>query len=142
MRIEDSIDIDAPAERVWRAVSDPTQWNHWTAIQGLIVETLDAEVRPGQRTRIQQKPFPASTWVLTVLVPGREVTWLAKSLGSRFLAGYVLRPNGSGLTVEAFVEHHSWVSFLTGPMVAANAAPKLRTDLMRLKEYSERPGMS
>ena len=44
-RIEKTVDLNAPVERVWRALTDPAQFGEWFRVK------LDGPFAPGQPTR-------------------------------------------------------------------------------------------
>ena len=81
MDIERAIDIDAPPERVWAAMSDVERWPAWTASVAR-VERLDrAPFGVGSRARVRQPRFPAVVWTVTALEPGRSFEWRSVTHG-------------------------------------------------------------
>jgi uncharacterized membrane protein len=65
MRFEQSIEIDAPAQRVWDVLSDLTSWPQRIET----VDTLELLTPPpvtiGTRLRLKQPKLPEGTWEVT-----------------------------------------------------------------------------
>ena len=94
MDIERVIDVAAPPDRVWAAMSDVERWPEWTA-SVMRVERLDS--RPfgvGSQVRILQPRFPAVVWTVTALEPGRSFEWRAAT--PRLLSVGVHRVDAAG----------------------------------------------
>ena len=86
--IERAIDIAAPRERVWAAMSDVERWPEWTA-SVTSVERLDrAPFGVGSRARVCQPRFPAAVWTVTALEPGHFFAWRAPAPGLLSVGGH------------------------------------------------------
>ena len=73
-----SVDIAAPADRVWEVMTDFTRWKEWTPTVTRI-DALDADMlRVGSRARILQPKLPPAMWRLTA-VSTHDFTWVSKS---------------------------------------------------------------
>ena len=67
MRIETSISIAAPPERIWPALADVAAWPDWLPTVTR-VEPLDGrELAPGRRYRIAQPRLQTAVWTVTAL---------------------------------------------------------------------------
>jgi uncharacterized protein YndB with AHSA1/START domain len=75
------IAIDATAERVWSIMSDIDRWPEWTPSVDHAQRLEDAALTVGSTARLKQPKFPAATWTVTHLEPGRSFTWEARGLG-------------------------------------------------------------
>ena len=81
MDIERSIDIAAPRERVWTAMSDVEHWPHWTASVTKVERLDQGALGVGSRARVRQPRFPPVIWTVTTLVPGHAFEWQADTPG-------------------------------------------------------------
>ncbi len=94
--IERVIDIAAPRERVWAAMSDVERWPEWTA-SVMRVERLDqGPFGVGSRARVRQPRFPAAVWTVTVLEPGRFFEWRSPAPGLQSVGGHRVDDAGDG----------------------------------------------
>jgi uncharacterized protein YndB with AHSA1/START domain len=73
-----SIDIDAPRERVFRTVLDPSRLDEWVTIHRRVNDHDDGSPREGyemeQTLCLRGANFKVK-WTITEYEPGRHVTW-------------------------------------------------------------------
>lgn len=102
MRIENSIDIDAPIERVWALTIDVESWpKHTPTITA--VERLDTgPLHVGSTARIEQPGQRPRTWTVTELEEPRRFSWSARAMGTTMTASHELR-TGEGRTTNRLV---------------------------------------
>jgi len=97
MRIEHSIEIDEPIERVWELTLDVEAWPEHTPSM-TSVELLDDPLLVGSRARIKQPAQREKVWTVTALVPRRRFAWTTKSMGTVMTASHRLAESASGTT--------------------------------------------
>jgi hypothetical protein len=86
MHYEASAAIAAPIDLVWSTVVDVEHWPESTA-SVTSVERLDAgPFGVGSHARVRQPRLPTMVWTVTDVQPGREFTWIVKSLGVTTIA--------------------------------------------------------
>jgi polyketide cyclase/dehydrase/lipid transport protein len=91
MRYEVTTAVDAPADLVWRTVSDVETWPDWTPRTMLSVRRLDdGPLRVGSRAEVRQPRQATRTWTVTELTEGHSFTWVSTGPGLRFTADHVV----------------------------------------------------
>ena len=97
-----SIDIFAPAERVFEVMSDVERWHEWTPSVNSITLHQPGPLTVGGRALIRQPKFPPALWTVTAIEPGRSFTWLSRAPGVRVIAHHSAVPtlNGSRATLS------------------------------------------
>ena len=131
-----TVTIDAPADVVWRAVSDVEKWSEWTP-------TIDAirlrggELARGSVATVRQPKQPAREWTVTELVEGRSFTWTSSGPGLRFAAEHIVAGDGHTAVTLTFS--------IAGPLapVAKLLAGKairwaVNTEAASLKKFCEK----
>jgi uncharacterized membrane protein len=66
MRFEQSIDIDAPPQRVWDVLSDLESWPQRIETVDVVELLTPAPVGVGSRVRLKQPKLPEGIWEVTV----------------------------------------------------------------------------
>lgn len=100
MRHEVTIDVDAPADRVWQAISDVEKWSEWTPTVTEVRLHGGGELALGSVATLRQPKQPAREWTVTELVEGRSFTWTSAGLGLRFSAEHIVTDqNGTSVTL-------------------------------------------
>ena len=122
-RVERSVVVESPAERVWNLLIDFSEWPKWgPSIRS--VSALADQAGPGVtghvRTRIGVSlPFRITGWA-----PGRFWSWRVAGIAA---TGHRVEPLGPAVTRVTF----------TVPWVAAPYATVLAVGLDRLKRLAE-----
>jgi uncharacterized membrane protein len=94
-----SIDVHAPAGRVWSVVSDVERWHEWTPSISSIERLEDGPLRIGSSARVRQPKLRPAVWHVTELEEGRGFTWKTKSSGVRSVGGHWIQPSAGGCRV-------------------------------------------
>ena len=82
MITDSSIEIDAPAGRVWDVFVDVEHWSTWTASTSAARALDGPGIEVGKRFEIRQPRFPKLVWEVTEVDPGRSWTWRQRSFGA------------------------------------------------------------
>jgi hypothetical protein len=96
MRFEHSIEIDAPAERVWAVVSDVEAWPRRIETVESVELLSPAPVGEGSRVRLKQPKLPEGDWVITRWDVPASFEWHQKSSGMSVVADHRIEPLGEG----------------------------------------------
>jgi hypothetical protein len=114
------IDIEAPAERVWDALTNIAEYPTWNPFMPHLAGTLT----PGERLEVRIEPpgGAAMTFRPTVLAvePGRELRWVGHLLVPGLFDGehqFQIRPLGPGRV--RFVQQERFTGVLV-PLFARN----------------------
>lgn len=99
MITDSSIEIDAPADVVWRVYADVEHWSDWTASVQRLVGLDGTELRPGARFRIKQPRMPELVWEVTEVDPGTSWTWVQRSPGGTTVASHEVVAVSPGRTL-------------------------------------------
>ncbi len=124
MRIEHSIDIAAPVERVWDLTVDVESWPEFTPTITR-VQRLDAgQLTIGSKARIKQPAQGERTWTVTTLEPKQRFAWATKFMGLTMTGGHQLTPTATGMRNTLSVEIDGVLApvlglFIRGPIRSA-----------------------
>jgi uncharacterized protein YndB with AHSA1/START domain len=140
VRYATSVDVDAPAARVWAVLVDVERWPEWTASMRR-VERLDAgEFVVGSRARVKQPRFPAVVWEVTDAQSGRSFRWTASAAGVRTVADHRIAERQGGVTVTLEITQTGLLVPLLDLLGGKLARRYVDTEARGLKERCERTG--
>jgi carbon monoxide dehydrogenase subunit G len=109
MRIERSIDIDAPPEIVWAVMSDVERWHEWTESVSRVDRLDGGAFGVGSRARVRQPGFAPALWQVTKFEPLRGFTWEMSSLGAHAVGDHRIVARAGGCTVTLSVDMGGWL---------------------------------
>ncbi len=138
MRIETTVDIDAPVARVWDVTVDVERWPEWTASMRRVERLDDGPFAVGSRVRVRQPLAPRADWVVTAMTPGTAFTWESHVPGARSVGTHELtpRPDG-GTSVRLAFEASGPVARLLWPLIGGTARRYVETEAAGLKRRCE-----
>ena len=102
MQFEQSIDIDAPQQRVWEVLTDLEAWPQRIETVDVVELLTPAPIGEGSRVRLRQPKLPEGTWEVTVWDAPSYFEWRQSSGGVATVAGHrveALEEGGSRLTL-------------------------------------------
>jgi uncharacterized protein YndB with AHSA1/START domain len=139
VRLENMIEIDAPAQRVWDVMADVERWPQWTASMTDVARLDSGPFQVGSQARIKQPRFPVLVWTVTQLSEPESFTWQARSPGATTVAVHTLTPLGPGRTrVTLTIEQSGWLNSLLALFATATTRTYLRLEAEGLKRQAER----
>ena len=109
-----SIEIDAPADRVWAVMSDVERWHEWTPSVTKVTLSGSGPIGVGRRATIRQPKFPPALWKVTEIEPGRSFTWVSTAPFLRVVARHsveALSPSRTRATLSL-----QYFGLLGGPL--------------------------
>lgn len=96
MKLEHTVQIDAPVEVVWALTEDVEGWPAITPTMTSVERLDDGPLGVGSQARIKQPGQGARTWTVTRFEPGRTFAWSAKALGALMEGSHHLSEGPSG----------------------------------------------
>jgi uncharacterized membrane protein len=134
-----SIEVDAPADRVWAVMSDPERWHEWTPSVTSIRLLNGRPLIVGSRALIRQPKFPPALWTVTAIEPG-SFTWVSTAPGVRVVARHWVEPLGESRTRASLsLTMEGLLGGLLGRMTKAITERYLAMEAGGLKARSENP---
>jgi uncharacterized membrane protein len=88
MRFEESIEIDAPQQRVWEVLSDIEAWPRRIETVDVVELLTPPPVTEGSQVRLKQPKLPEGAWDITVWDAPTYFEWRQKSGGMTSIAGH------------------------------------------------------
>lgn len=138
MLIEDSIEIDAPAQLVWQVFSDVEHWPDWTDSVTSLVGRDGPDLAVGRRFSIKQPGMSRLVWKVTEIDPGSSWTWVQRSPGVDVSAHHWVIPQPDGRTVvRQQLEQRGLFGALVGRMMLKKTKRFLELEARGLKARSE-----
>jgi uncharacterized membrane protein len=138
MITEDSVEIDAPAQLVWKVFSDVEHWPEWTASVTSLVGRDGANLAVGKRFSIKQPGMSKLNWKVTEIEPGTSWTWVQRSPGVNVTARhYVSARPGGGTLVRQELDQRGFLGALVGWLMVRKTRRFLRQEAHGLKARSE-----
>jgi uncharacterized membrane protein len=138
MDIERTIEIAAPAQRVWAVMTDVERWPAWTPTV-TSVERLDTgPLKVGSRVRIRQPRLPVALWTVTALDAERYFEWQNRAPGVKAAAGHRVEARGNQTTrVTLTLGWTGWLAPLIRLLYGRLARRYVQTEAESLKRRCE-----
>ena len=137
-RFERSIDIAAPASRVWFVLSDVEAMPTWSPAKTSVVLDPAGPLAVGSTALVAAPKLSASTWTVTELVPGESFTWRSTGAGTTSTATHLIEPGPIGsVTVHFALAYTGWSSRLAGFFAESLTRSSLKLEAEGLKEFCE-----
>jgi uncharacterized membrane protein len=137
-RFETSIEVAAPASRVWSVMTDVEAMPTWSPSMTSVVLETPGPFAVGSVALVVQPKLTPTRWTVTDLVPGESFTWRSKGLGTTSTGVHVIEPASVGrVTVHLSIEFSGPSSRLTGIMAENYTRNALKFEADGLKEYCE-----
>jgi uncharacterized membrane protein len=137
MTIEDTIQINAAPDVVWRVTADVERWPEWTPTVTSVELLGGGPIGPGSVARIKQPAQPESEWRVTVFEPGRRFAWETQRRGLRMVGWHEFEPAGAGTTNTLRVEAEGALAVLLWPVLRLAMRRALADENRGLKQRCE-----
>jgi uncharacterized membrane protein len=134
---ERSIQIQAPAEKVWSVMSDVAHWPEWTpSIES--VEEVSADFGAGSSAAVKAQGVAKTTWRVTEWNPGHNFTWVTSVRGAKTVGEHVIEgAPGGPTTVRLGIEVQGLAGALFKPLIRKVIVRNLELESAGLKRRGE-----
>jgi len=140
-RWEESIEINAPADKVFAYVSDFTRHGDWSSHGLQATKTTDGPVSVGTMYSTTQKLFGTQreSSTITTMNPPAEFAWDSTGALGRTHHWFALSQNGDVTTVSKGAElaAPTFLAKVTGFRLNIDIPRNLRSDLDKIKAHLE-----
>ena len=134
-----SIDVAAPADRVWQVTSDVQRWFEWTPSIISVKRLDDGALKVGSRAWVRQPKLPPAFWKVTSVEPGRSFTWVSAGPGFRVVANHRVEPTPTGSRASLSLDFEGIFGGALGRMTKDINERYLDFEAKGLKARSENP---
>jgi uncharacterized membrane protein len=134
-----TIDIDAPAERVWEVMSDIERWHEWTPSVTSIKRLGSGPLAVASRALVRQPKFPPAMWTVTAIEPGRWFTWTNGVPGLRVVAHHSVTPTDAGSRATLSIDFQGLLGASLARIAGKITERYLALEAKGLKARSEEP---
>src|SRR5260370_41068534 len=95
LQISQTIDINAPPERVWAVMTEVERWPDWTESMKSVERLEEGPPALGSTANLRtRRPPTATLWTVTELTPERSFSWEStNSAGGKATATHALQPD-------------------------------------------------
>jgi len=104
---ETTVEIDAPADRVWRALSEAEKWPQWTKSMREVTWLNGGTLKVGSRARVKQPASVPLVWEVSEVDPGNSFSWRTSSFGVAAVGAHVIRTIGTDKVALTLSIHQS-----------------------------------
>jgi len=134
-----SIDINAPADRVYEVMSDTERWHEWTP-SVTSIKRLDAgPFVVGSRAVIRQPKFPPALWTVTAIDDRKSFTWTNRAPGIKVIAQHSIDATGDRSKATLSLRYEGLLGGLLARMTRRITHRYLALEATGLKARSENP---
>jgi uncharacterized membrane protein len=132
-----TVDIAAPADRVWAVMSDVERWHEWTPSITSVTLLRKRALAVGSRALVRQPKFPPALWRVTEVVPGRSFTWVSVAPGLRVIGRHAVELTVNGTRAVLTLELQGMVGGLWGRLTRGITERYIASEAAGLKARSE-----
>lgn len=137
-----TIDIQAPANRVWSVLRDIERWPEWTPTV-IKVRPLDpGPVTVGTRVIVRQPKLPSARWQITKFLEGHSFTWIKRSPGVLVTGCHWVGDTATGSQATLSLDFSGLLGFLVARLTRSMIKRYLALEAQGLKKRAEADAQS
>jgi uncharacterized membrane protein len=134
---QSTIDIQAPADRVWAALRDIEHWSEWTPTI-ISIRPLDpGPIAVGTRAIVRQPKLLPARWQVTEVDEGRSFTWITLGPGIHVTARHSVEGAAISSRVTLSVDFSGPLGPLAALLTRGLNARYLDLEARGLKKHAE-----
>lgn len=137
MRVEHSLDIDAPVARVWELTLDVESWPNHTPTMTSVERLGGLPLEVGSEVRIKQPGQRERVWTVRKLEPQSRFVWSARAMGTTMTATHELAETATGTRQTLSVELDGGLSGVIGALISRPIAKALAAENQGFKAAAE-----
>jgi uncharacterized membrane protein len=138
IRVERTVNINAPPELVWSVMADVERWPEWTESMKSVERLESGEFGVGSKAKLKIRRSPnANIWTVTELTANRSFTWETNSGGVKGVASHLIEADGGGSKATLTVDLSGPVATLFGWFIGGPTRENVEMEAEGLKRRSE-----
>jgi uncharacterized membrane protein len=137
MRLEDRLEIAAPAAVVWDLTVDVERWPESTPTITSVERLDDGPFGLGSKARIKQPAQRPAVWTVTSFEPGRHFAWATKTLGLHLEGGHHIEADGDTCTNTLTLDVSGPMASTLGRLLAGQFRKAIATENQGFKRTAE-----
>jgi uncharacterized membrane protein len=139
MRWENTVLIEAPADRVWQLTIDVTNWPSLTPTMQRVERLDDGPIRVGSSARIKQPGQTPAVWTVTRIDAGHEFTWQTRRMGMTMTGSHIVEDAGDRCRNTLTIDITGPTSGLFGIVFGGVIRKSLDTENAGFKSKAQQP---
>ena len=134
-----SIDINAPAERVFEVMADVERWHEWTASIRRITRKRSGPLTIGETATVRQPKLPPARWTVNAIDPGRSFSWCNRAPGLKVTGFHGAEPTAAGSRATLSLSYEGLFGGLLARMTEGITTKYIEMEAKGLKARAEDP---
>ena len=132
-----TVDIAAPAQKVFAVLADVERWPEWTSTMTSVRRVESGPLALGSSAQLRQPRLRPAVWQVTEFEDGRNFTWATRSPGLRMTAAHFIETRGTGSRVTLSFELSGFMAPLVSWLYGSLIERYITTESQGLKKRSE-----
>lgn len=137
MRVETTLTIDAPVERIRELTLDVESWPEHTPTMTSVERLDQLPIAVGSAVRIKQPAQRERVWTVSEIEPGRRFAWFARTMGTTMTATHSLVSTTSGVTHMLSLDIEGRLSRPAGTLIGRSITKALVAESLGFKTAAE-----
>jgi carbon monoxide dehydrogenase subunit G len=137
MRIEDTIEIAAPPDEVWRLTVDIEALPSMTPTMTRVERLEPGPMTVGSRARIKQPAQRSRVWTVTEFDEPRRFIWSTQAMGMTMTGIHQLKATERGTSNTLALELEGRLAPVLGPLVSRSIRRALAQENQGLRRAAE-----